>query len=358
MSVLAATLLVAGPPGQAAAPAPTPAPIAVTPGSTSPVPAPRVLPAGMDVVQQYEGHSVCDPVAKPGILKLQALLTATYGPHTFHSTRACAADPSSEHTEGRALDWMVSNRVPAQKAEADAFLSWLLAPDEQGVPGAIARRMGIMYIIWNNQFWRSYAPMGWGELNGCSANKLKPKNYDTSCHRNHVHFSMTWDGAAALTSYWDGTAQSTDACPSSRRGGRVGKEPAQLTQVDLPEANILDTRTGQGNNKRVCRLQQDRWSGDGHRLDVKVAGKGRIPTVGAYRAILRITAVDPNAPMGIFVWPTGTKRPSVPSFTATMNTTAATDVQVRIGAGGFVSIANSTGDTNITATVVGYHRLT
>lgn len=298
---------------------------------------------------------MCDPVAKPGILNLQALLTATYGPHTFYSTRSCAADPSSEHTEGRALDWMVSNRVPAQKAEADAFLSWLLAPDEQGVPGAIARRMGIMYIIWNNQFWRSYAPMGWGELNGCFAKKLKPKNYDTSCHRNHVHFSMTWDGAAALTSYWDGTAQSADACPSSRRGGSVGKEPAPLTQVDLPAAKILDTRTGQGNNKRICRLQQDRWSGDGHRLDVKVAGKGRIPTSGAYRAILRITAVDPNAPMGIFVWPTGTKRPTAPSFNASMNTTATADVPVRIGAGGFVSIANSTGDTNITATVVGYH---
>ncbi|MEI8081574.1 MAG: hypothetical protein WCI74_06975, partial [Actinomycetes bacterium] len=271
-SALVMMLMVSVLPGRARAVSPVPPPVP-TPSPVVPVPAPKALPVLMDVAQQYEGQSICDPVAKPGVLKLQALLRATYGPATFYSTRACAADPTSEHTEGRALDWMVNNRVPAEKAKAEAFIAWLLAPDAAGVPGANARRMGIMYVIWNNLFWRAYDPIGWSKFGGCSAKVRQGVAYDTTCHRNHIHFSMTWDGAAALTSYWDGTAQTQGYCPSSFRGGKLPKAPAALVAVPLPEAAIFDTRTGKGNARRICRLEEDRWAGDGHKLDVKVAGR-------------------------------------------------------------------------------------
>ena len=346
-------LMVSVLPGRAAAVAPVTPPVPV-PTPIVPVPAPRTLPAAMDVAQQYEGQSICDPVAKPGVLKLQALLRATYGPATFYSTRACAADPTSEHTEGRALDWMVNSRVPVEKAKAEALIAWLLAPDASGVPGANARRMGIMYVIWNNLFWRAYDPIGWSKFGGCSAKARASEVYDTTCHRNHIHFSMTWDGAAALTSYWDGTAQTQGYCPSSFRGGKVPRVPAPLVAVPLPEATIFDTRTGRGNSRRICRMEEDRWAGDGHKLDVKVAGKGRVPGVGAYWATLRVTAVDPNAPMAIFAWPTGKNRPGKPTLTTTMNSAASVIVDLRIGAGGYVSIATNTGDTNVAVSVLGY----
>ena len=67
------------------------------------MPRDRVLPLAIDVAQQYQGQSICSPTQKPGVTKLSALLKETYGPDTMYLTRACKDDPTSEHTEGRAL---------------------------------------------------------------------------------------------------------------------------------------------------------------------------------------------------------------------------------------------------------------
>lgn len=319
----------------------------------APIPRARALPTAMDLQQQYQGQSICDPVAKPGITKLSALLRDTYGPATMYSTRACKDDPTSEHTEGRALDWMVSMRVPAEQAKAVAFLNWLLAPGPDGTKAAMARRMGIMYIGWNNQIWRGYNKVGWGELKGCFAKSKAATSYDTFCHRNHVHFSMTWDGAAALTSYWDGTAQSTPPCDISRTSGALPGLPARRA-VTLPaERKIFDTSTGTGNSKKVCRLQEPRWSGDNQHVDAKVAGKGGVPA-NAVRALVRLTAVAPNAPMKVFVWGAGRKRPAKPALTTAMSQDGSALVWVRLGRKGAVSVATNTGDTFIRVSAVGY----
>ncbi len=318
------------------------------------VPREKLLPAKMDVPQQYQGQSICSPTAKPGITKLSSLLRATYGPRTMYSTRACKDDPTSEHTEGRALDWMVSLRVPDQRVQAEAFLNWLLAPGPDGTKAAMARRMGIMYIGWNNQIWRGYNKVGWGELKGCFSKSKASKQYDTFCHRDHVHFSMTWDGAAAITSYWDGTTQSTPPCATSRTSGKPPALPAARRVVNLPsEKVVINTATGTGNNKRICRIQEPRWSGDAQRLDAKVAGKAGVPT-NAKRALVRITAAAPNAPMKVFLWATGGKRPAKATLTTLQNQDGSALVWVPVGAKGFVSVATNTGDTYIRLGVVGY----
>ncbi len=343
-----------------------PAPVA-----PAPEPAPKALPPQLDAIQQYQGQSICDPVDKPGIAKLRDLLLTTYGKRTIYTIRKCAADPTSEHTEGRALDWMVSIRNPQEKVQAEAFLKWLLRKGPDGSFAPNARRMGIMYMGWNNQIWRAYSPKGWGELKGCYS---KPaKSQDTFCHRDHIHFSMTWDGAASQTSYWDGTAETAEACPSPRSKGTVRLLPAVQPAIPVAPKTILDTRTGAGIGKLICRLQEDRWSGDGHRLDVVVAGKGGVPKQGSAAAVLEITAVGPNAPMAVTTWPTGRKRPFVPATapknpkpviptqlttSSTMrtltNVTTTSTATVPIGAGGAVSIATATGDTHVTVRVVGY----
>jgi hypothetical protein len=51
-----------------------------------------------------------------------------------------------------------------------------------------------MYMIWDAKIWKSYqADKGWQRYTGASP------------HTDHVHFSLSWAGAYAKTSYWTGT---------------------------------------------------------------------------------------------------------------------------------------------------------
>lgn len=307
----------------------------------------------MDLPQQYQGQSVCEPPPKPGVARLQALLQKTYGTHYIYTSRACASDPSSEHTEGRALDWMVSMRSPSQRVKAQAFLSWLLARGADGTPAAMARRMGIMYIGWNNQIWRSYKGPSWGELKGCFSKTST--SYDTYCHRDHIHFSLTWDGAAGQSSYWDGTAQVDQACPSNYRSGSVVPIPSKVRRVNLPRPRVvLDTRARIGTGGMRCRIQEERWSGDRQLINANLRGApGWIPGK-ATRVFVRLSTMAANANAKIFAWPSGTNRGNVEAFTAQMNRPKSIIRPLRVGTNGHISIATNTGDTYVRLEVLAY----
>ncbi|MGZ4629141.1 peptidoglycan-binding domain-containing protein [Oryzihumus sp.] len=157
---------------------------------TAPVPAPptKALPAALDVMTPWQPQVSCDPVDKPGVRAFGDLMLATYRSGNYGVSRYCAAD-TSEHYDGRALDWMLSVNNPDQKAIADSVTAWLSANN-----GAMARRFGIQYIIWNKHMWREYDPgRGWAAYSGSDP------------HTSHVHFSFTWDGAMKRTSWWTGT---------------------------------------------------------------------------------------------------------------------------------------------------------
>jgi peptidoglycan hydrolase-like protein with peptidoglycan-binding domain len=165
--------------------------------ATIPPPPTKPLPAALDVVAPYQAPTTCDPTAKPGVTAFAQLLNSHYGTRYYGIGRACAADVS-EHYEGRALDWMINAAKPDEKALADAIVGWLVAPDAQGRQGAMARRFGINYIIWNRHMWRSYAPeRGWAVYTGVSP------------HTDHIHFTFNWGGALKKTSWWTGTALTT-----------------------------------------------------------------------------------------------------------------------------------------------------
>jgi MYXO-CTERM domain-containing protein len=152
---------------------------------------------GIDNYASYVGQAKCDPVAKPGVIAFKDLVLATY-PCTSNSgiERSCSVGGKSEHKEGRAWDWGVQYPHPA----ADAFLKWLLATDQHGNKHAMARRLGIMYMIWNKQVWSSYkASQGWRPYTGASP------------HTDHVHFSFSWDGANKASTFW--TAPTTPPPP-------------------------------------------------------------------------------------------------------------------------------------------------
>ena len=165
---------------------------------------------GIDGYAVLNLQTTCDPTEKPGAISFRTLLLQHY-PSTGDSgiTRACGIGGTSEHKEGRAWDWQVS--AATQSATANDLLNWLLATDRYGNANALIRRFGIMYMIWNNREWDAFNPSrGWYPYQWRDANNVLhtcPDGDDTICHRNHVHFSFSWDGAHERTSWWTGQQQ-------------------------------------------------------------------------------------------------------------------------------------------------------
>jgi len=180
----------------------------VTAVTVPPPPTPSVtLPADIDVAPSYQQQTTCDPTAKPGVTDFAKLLNQHYGTRSYGIGRNCNSGVT-EHSEGRALDWMISAYDPQQKAIADAIVEWLSASDDKGNPGVMARRFGINYIIWNRKMWRAYAPeRGWATYTGSHP------------HDDHIHFTFTWDGAYKRTSWWTGVALKTITIGSDRTPG-------------------------------------------------------------------------------------------------------------------------------------------
>lgn len=123
---------------------------------------------------------------QPGVLRFRAWALARWGERPG-SPQNITADKPGEHREGRAWDLMTLSLEHGQRII-----------DELTASGAeLARRAGVMYMIWNRQIWRSYAhggaPAGtWGPYSGVNP------------HTDHVHFSFSRAGAAAQTSLYSG----------------------------------------------------------------------------------------------------------------------------------------------------------
>lgn len=207
--------------------------------------APVRLPATVDWQAEYQGQVLCSDWSKPGAVRLKRLLRRTYGSYLTYIPRSCDTPGISEHEEGRALDWMVDSEDPVARRKARAFLRWLVAPGRNGEPGANARRLGVMYLIYEDKMWRVYRPEdGWQEYSGCSA--TQGEEYDTSCHRDHIHVSLTWDGAYAQTSFWTGRAETRPPCDSAFATRPNGSRTAPRT--------LINTDSGVGVPGKRCRL--------------------------------------------------------------------------------------------------------
>ncbi len=329
--------------------------VAVTPTDKS-------FSTAIDAYPRWERESSCDPVEKRGPKYLRTLLLATYGAVSSNIVRPCTAADSG-HEEGRALDWMVNVRVPEQKAMGDALVAWLQAPDGYGNPEAMARRLGISYVIWNNQTWRAYDPArGWTEYNGCLAKKKQKKLWDNTCHRTHVHVSFTWDGANKRTSYYTGYV----ACPAPLAVTPTPGWPPVATPtvatvpsvpvvpvvpvtgpvLPLPPSRVLGTQLGTGTPTGPCRVHPD------VRLDVAVGGQAGVPLEGVAAVVLRVRVVRPDAAFQLRVWPAGSTMPVDP---AVMDASGkVTEVTVPLGVGGQVSLQLSGAMAHLRADVLGY----
>jgi hypothetical protein len=313
------------------------------------LPPERPYPAVLDAPIEYEGMTTCDPVARPGALRLRQLLLDTYGEAVIGITRACDQDSISEHKEGRAVDWMVDWKNPSERAEAQAFVDWVTAPGPDGTPAANARRLGIMYIGWADEMWRAYDPgRGWTELKGCYS--LQGSGSDTFCHRDHVHFSMTWDGAAGRTSYWDETSVLDVPCKVKRAGGSSRALKPSANFVPIKPSRVFDTRR-KGDNG--CYLQQRRWSGDDRSTAIRVTGRKGVPNAGVQAVAVRVTAYSSNAPGWITA--SGSPGASGPkAVSLAMDGSSAGTAIVPVSDTGRIWLATVAGHARVAVDVLGY----
>ncbi|MFC5676162.1 peptidoglycan-binding domain-containing protein [Aeromicrobium endophyticum] len=209
-------------PAEAAGPPPVTLPSAPT-GLTSPV----TLPADVDPVSPYLPQVTCHPVDMPGPLMLRELLLRTYGIGRPGSISRGCTEGLSEHSEGRAMDWMVDSRKPAERAAAADFLAWLTRDD-----GLNARRLGVMYVIYDERIWSVYnVRAGWRASRG---------------HVDHLHVSFSWNGARASTSFWTGRVGALDLGPCVRFTGSYAPPTAAPRTVPCGTPSAALVRTSRG----------------------------------------------------------------------------------------------------------------
>jgi hypothetical protein len=153
----------------------------------------------------YTSPTKCRPKPKPGVQAFADLLMKTY-PDTkwIGISRTCHGTPTSDHQEGRALDWGRSVSVPSERADVKDLLAWLFATDRYGDRDAMLRRLGIDYLIWNRRIWGTWT-QSWEVY--CVQKPSGCKDPDThqvlDPHTSHLHISFGWPGAREQTSFWN-----------------------------------------------------------------------------------------------------------------------------------------------------------
>lgn len=333
--------------------APGAAPAAAQPAPA--VPTTVAFDEAVDSKAEYQGQALCEPAPKPGTKALGALIKKTYPAYpTIGFERDCSVGGQSEHKDGRALDWMVSVRDPAQKASAQAFLKWLLAPDANGVTAAMARRIGVMYIGWDDKIWRGYGTTGWAELFDCQSNPARATTtYDTYCHRNHIHISLTWDGARAWTSFYDGSPLTTPVCTAPAATPTVPASAA-LQLVPVRAVRVLDTSTAAG-VPDVCRASGPSWSGQKRAVSAKVTGIGPIPRSGVGAVLVRVYPLTTNTTTSLSVFTTGTTAPATAvASSGYANRSVASTYVVPVASDGTIRVQSAYGATHVAVDVLAW----
>ncbi len=151
----------------------------------------------------YQPQKWCSPAAKPGTQQLADWLVTERGGGFGGISRKCRIGGTSEHKEGRAFDWMLDATREKDRNRAAAFLEELFASDEFGNEHALARRMGVMYVIWNDHIYSSYG--GFEKRDYLSSScKSRKKCSATLRHRNHMHISLSRKGGRGETSWYVG----------------------------------------------------------------------------------------------------------------------------------------------------------
>lgn len=151
----------------------------------------------------YQPQTECRKTARPGTKVLAAWIDRRFkGGAPLASVRSCSPG-TSEHKDGRAIDWSMNAKKANHRREVKRFLDRLFKADADGNAHALARRMGVMYIIWNDHMYAAYDEFEKRDYLSSSCKRLK-RCSATLRHRDHVHISLSNPGSRGKTSWYDG----------------------------------------------------------------------------------------------------------------------------------------------------------
>jgi hypothetical protein len=149
---------------------------------------------------RYDHAERCVKQAQPGARALVRWLERNVRGESWGIVRCEKLSPNdySVHAEGRAIDWHLDAGHPQEKRAAMRLIDALLAPDHNGNPHALARRMGVQGIIFDCRSWWSGMD-GLGEYSYCEGHgDVDP----AQAHKDHIHLELNWPGARKETSFW------------------------------------------------------------------------------------------------------------------------------------------------------------
>jgi hypothetical protein len=225
--------------------------------------APAHALARVEPFATYQPQVSCDPVAKPGVVAFRNLILRKFGGTDLGISRDCEVGGDSEHKEGRAWDYGLNWYDKADRARAAQTIAFL-TESVAGDPARRAKRLGVMYMIWNERIWSAYrAADGWRPYTGASP------------HRDHIHISFTWNGATMRSSWWTKEVMPHDYGPCPRWMGELAPRWRAPRLAPCPEPIQRPVADGRGvyraqsgeTVRRVARFfsitagQVRRWNG-------------------------------------------------------------------------------------------------
>lgn len=113
----------------------------------------------------------------------------------------------------------------------------------------------------------------------------------------------------------------------------------------VPE-RIVDSRSGVGGH--TAKL------GAGQTRAMTVTGVGGVPAGGVKAVVLNVTAVGPNGPSHLSIWPTGQDQPTVSNLNFVSGQTVPNLVVVQVGSDGKVNTFNNAGEVDVIFDIAGY----
>jgi hypothetical protein len=192
----------------------------------------------------------CDPVAKPGVVAFSEWVMSLLGGSNGGITRGCTIGRPSYHHIGSAWDWMVDAFSADDRVRADQLIEWLLSPDPDGNEHAMARRSGLVYMIWDGSIWGTWN-RGWSPYGG------------ENPHTDHVHFSFSEDGAAGRTSFfrWIGLPQSWEVNVEQTATQEPGSSPDSLSLLPIASGLVAFSAglAASYYGPRIARHSRSRW---------------------------------------------------------------------------------------------------
>ena len=157
----------------------------------------------------YDPQTTCTKKPRAGTVVLGEWLVATYGGTGGAVNRPCSGSGSSEHKDGRAVDWTLDADNPADRKLAKAFLAAAFAPDAAGDRPRWLAGWGSCTSSGTTSSTRRTTSSSRSSYLSSSC-RSKRKCSKTLRHRDHMHLSVSKAGAKGLTSFY------ADLLPATR----------------------------------------------------------------------------------------------------------------------------------------------